>query len=53
MNLVGAQEDESFLAIINDRILHDHLVSTRDRKDFVGKASQVCHRMIVLIHPLG
>ena len=53
MDLIRAQEDKSFLAIVDDRVLHDHLMGPRDREDLMGKASQIRHWPVVLIHPLG
>ena len=53
MDLVGTQEDEGLLAIVDDRVLHDHLVGPRDREDLMSKAVEIDHRLVVLIHPLG
>ena len=53
MDLVGTQKDEGFLAIIDDRVLHDHLMGPRDREDLMSKAIEIDHGLVVLVHPLG
>ena len=53
MDLVRTQEDEGFLTIIDDRVLHDHLVGPWDRKNLMGKAVKIDHGLVVLVHPLG
>ena len=53
MDLVGTQEDEGFLAIIDDRVLHDHLVGPRDGENLMRKAVEIDHGLVVLVHPLG
>ena len=53
MDLVGTQKDEGFLAIVDDRVLHDHLVGPRDGEDLMGKAVEIDHGLVVLVHPLG
>ena len=53
MDLVGTQEDEGLLAIVDDRVLHDHLVGPRDGEDLMSKAVEIDHRLVILVHPLG
>ena len=53
MDLVRTQEDEGFLTVVDDRVLHDHLVGPRNGKDLMGKAVEIDHGLIVLVHPLG
>ena len=53
MDLVWTQEDEGFLAIVDDRVLHDHLVGPRDREDLMRKDVEIDHSLVVLVHPLG
>ena len=53
MDLVRTQEDEGLLAIVDDRVLHDHLVGPRDGEDLMGKAVEIYHGLVVLVHPLG
>ena len=53
MDLVGTQEDEGFLTIVDDRVLHDHLVGTGDGEDLMSKAIEIDHGLVVFVHPLG
>ena len=53
MDLVGTQEDESLLTIVDDRVLHDHLVGPRDGEDLMSKTIEIDHGLVVLVHPLG
>ena len=53
MNLVGTQEDECLLAIIYDRVLHDHLMGPGDGEDLMSKAIEIDHGLVILVHPLG
>ena len=53
MDLVGTQEDEGFLTIIDDRVLHDHLVGPRDGEDLMSKAVEIDHGLVILVHPFG
>ena len=53
MDLVGTQEDESLLAIVDDRVLHDHLMGPGDGEDLMSKTIEIDHGLVVLVHPLG
>ena len=53
MDLVGTQEDDGFLAIVDDRVLHDHLVGPGDGEDLMSKTIEIDHGLVVLVHPLG
>ena len=53
MDLVGTQEDEGFLTIVDDRVLHDHLVGPRDGENLMSKAVEIDHGLVILVHPLG
>ena len=53
MDLVRTQEDEGFLAIVDDRVLHDHLMGPGDGEDLMSKAVEIDHGLIVLVYPLG
>lgn len=53
MDLVGAQEDEGFLTIVDDLVLHDHLVGPGDGEYLMSKAVEIDHWLVILVHPLG